>query len=519
MASAQQAAVIQSWNRFESEFRPHHAVLSWTLVCPWDPTPERRAWLNELTSGLGRWLGRAQLDVLASERPNVIDFYLGDGNRRTQELMALALRAGPVDGADTMTRPALLDALLARTTNVAAMLDEVDPFYRYEVEVRTGQIDGSQWADHRGAKHVRYITADDDHYLILRIYPLSAESHWLRPISFTVQFQAFPGTPEHDALDQYRQFGAPFDGVLGTVTQAEGPPGAIMTPGEGVFSILAIPLDETAGVPEVEFRVLDGQATIARIDLVTVELTAGADGPGQRIAGRDRTGILEVEAWMGVPDRLEELRVQVHEVSGAPREILAVANVLVAMPHRQGEIGIRDGLTLTHRWDFGDTPDQLAVGQSLQRICRDLLAVQAHSVQRVRMPATLSDAWIQQLRAVARVIAGEIVALRWDGFDIRVPSAEIPEWVANGEFTFARDERLQLTIDNDDPIETDVKIRSEADARIILHEPTNIASADTMTIRLLPGADPLRRVRAMLLDDEDEPWSPQMVRFSSTHST
>lgn len=56
-----------------------------------------------------------------------------------------------------------------------------------------------------------------------------------------------------------------------------------MTQGEGVFSILAIPLDETAGVPEVEFRVLDGQATIARIDLVTVELTAGADGPGQRM--------------------------------------------------------------------------------------------------------------------------------------------------------------------------------------------------------------------------------------------
>lgn len=513
LTSAQRQEVIGSWERFVDQFMPHHKVLSWTLVCPWDPTPERLEWLSELTSGLGRWLGRTQLDVLAATRPEVIDYYVGDGNRRTQKLMTLALRAGPIDGSDAMARPALLDGLLAQTANIAALLNEVDPFYRYEVEVRAGRVDGSHWAGLNGATHVRYITVSAEQYLILRIYQLSAESQWLRPMSFTVQFRVPLGTPEYAALDNFRQFGAPFDGVTGIVTHAEGPPGAVMSPGDGVFSVAtAASLSDDHGLAEAEFRVMDGDETVARVDLVNVELTFGADGPGRRIAGRDRAGLLEVETRMGVPDRSEELLIEVREVgSVSPRDVLAAAEVLVAMPGRQAEIGIRGGPTLSHRWDLPQTDEQAQIGRRLQRICRDLLTVQAHTVRRILLPSALSDPWIAHLRAVAKVIAGDIVDWEWAGLDFAAPTEEIPDWAAAGEFGFVRDEHLRVLM-NDESIETDVKIRYTATARMTSLPETGGLDAHTSMVRLVPARDRLCRIRQVPPDDA-EPWSPQFMRF------
>ncbi|MFF4617713.1 hypothetical protein [Nonomuraea jabiensis] len=85
-------------------------------------------------------MGGITLDGLAAENPALVDYYFGDGEQRLGRLMANALHGGrDVPGGN------LLQAITARQRSLAAALDEVDPFYRYEVQIRSGRVREQAW--------------------------------------------------------------------------------------------------------------------------------------------------------------------------------------------------------------------------------------------------------------------------------------------------------------------------------------------------------------------------------------
>ncbi len=284
LTSRQVTEVENSWSTFVRETLPVLPVRSWTLVTPWNPTNDRLDWLDQLTTGAGipcRWMGRTNLDVMAAQRPSLIDYYFGDGGQRLQRLIADALQGGR-DLPPGVPAEDMLAAAVARQRSIVVSLNELDPFYRYELDIRTGALRDQPWdADTRGpvqVAYVRYNQLDDDHYSVLRLVPLSAESLKLRPITVAARLEVSSGSPEHQAVEDFLQFGAPFNDVPGTVTEVSGPPGiATSTAGQGLFRFM-IASESAASLPDLEVRLLAADGSV----LHTVgdrRRSAGGGGP------------------------------------------------------------------------------------------------------------------------------------------------------------------------------------------------------------------------------------------------
>jgi hypothetical protein len=120
---------------------PTQPVKSWTLACPWNPINERLDWLRDLTEMRASHPldGPRVLEGFAAENPALVEYYFGDGGERLHRLLTNAFRDGePLP----LGIPAeeLLDSVTARMLALSTALNEVDPFYRYEVEIRTGHV-------------------------------------------------------------------------------------------------------------------------------------------------------------------------------------------------------------------------------------------------------------------------------------------------------------------------------------------------------------------------------------------
>ena len=80
------------------------------------------------------------------------------------------------------------------------------------------------------------------------------------------------GPPEQQAVEEFRQFGTPFTGIAGTITEVSGPPGiATPTPGRGLFRFMPVP-NSPAGLPDLEVRLLAAEGSV----LHTLDLGRGS---------------------------------------------------------------------------------------------------------------------------------------------------------------------------------------------------------------------------------------------------
>src|SRR5579875_1722839 len=210
LTSRQASEIEESWRVFVAEGAPSLRIASWTLVTPWDPSNERREWLERLTSDseiATHWMGRTQLDVLAAQNPRVVDYYLGDGARQWQELMASAI-AGAKEPPSGAGGQALLDAISGRHEALADALNEVDPFYRYEIEVVAGGI-SRNWqptARDNAAACVLFRQVNDERTIITRVFARSALSSVLRPITQSINFDVSSSVEARDTIERFRRF-------------------------------------------------------------------------------------------------------------------------------------------------------------------------------------------------------------------------------------------------------------------------------------------------------------------------
>jgi hypothetical protein len=246
LTGAQEREVVKSWETFVRDTVPTASVKSWTLVCPWNPTNERLDWLRQLTAGSGfptDWMDRAKLEAMAAENPALIDFYFGDGGERLHRLLTDAFRGGR-DLPEGSAAEDLLEAVSSRLIALSAALNEVDPFYRYELEIRAGRVqDEPIQASMRTPSHAAFVEfkqLEDTHYRIMRVIARHPAALVLRPISISLMLQVAPGSPENEAIKDFLHFGVPFAEIPGTVTAVTGPPGIHQPTGDGRFTVLAL---------------------------------------------------------------------------------------------------------------------------------------------------------------------------------------------------------------------------------------------------------------------------------------
>jgi hypothetical protein len=444
LTSKQEREVVKSWETFRQKTAPIAPVKSWTLVCPWNPTNERLDWLEQLTAGSGfptDWMGRATLEAMAAENPALVDFYFGDGGESLHRLLTDAFRGGR-DLPDGVAAEDLLEAVNTRLIALSAALNKVDPFYRYEIEIRAGHLrDEPIEASMRAAPDVAFVEykqIDDGHYRVMRVIARHPASFSLRTISTTIVLQVAAGSPDHEAVEDFLHFGAPFAEVPGTVTAVTGPPGIHQPTGDGWFTVLALPGNANA-LPDLELRLLDRVGNVLEtLDLVDVEIARGIRAAGMWISGKDRAGALEFTLLMNGPEGHDEIRADPQPVAGkTPADVLPAVRFKAAMTDgTQLLLAVRGGPALTGAWrldGIGPEPGP----RNYLHLVEALLEIQRHTITRVVIP-DVDVAEPDELAAIvqtARLLRGEHIEVTWTevkmtlGTPDNLPPADMPEIV------------------------------------------------------------------------------------------
>jgi len=511
LTSRQVTDVETSWSTFIRETLPVLPVRSWTLVMPWNPTHDRLDWLDELTADAGipcRWMGRTNLDVLAAQRPSLVDYYFGDGGQRVQRLMADALQGGremPVG----VPAEDMLAAAVERQRSIVGSLNELDPFYRYEVDIRTGAVRDQPWdADtRRPFACLRYIQLDDDHYSVLRLVPRSAESLRLRPITVSARLEVSPGSPEHEAVEGFFQFGAPFQDVPGTITEVSGPAG-IATPTEsrGLFRFM-VASTSAAGLPDLEIRLLTADGAVLHVlDLVDVKASSGMRGPGSWLSGRDRSGAVEFQFLLNGTDG-HEFQLNGCPLTGkAPADVLPAVRLMADLRQGTGLVAaIRGGGgPVTPVWEMRNEPTAPGA-RRLVLLLEALAAIQRHTYDRVTVPDvdTMPQEELDEILHIGRLLNGEQIEATWSEVPLTVGSTDRLPW-GGEEFVLAGIFPMTLRLNGGDVTLNMRRRVLYCSARLAEPtEPSSVLAGDTL--RLVPGSTARAIIAAV---PADEPFQP-----------
>lgn len=420
LTSKQAAEVAGSWETFVAEGVPALAglgVASWNLAMPWDPTNERLDWLRRLTEGQPfpvNWVGRAQLDAMAAERPEFVDYYQG-GADRVIDLMARAVRGGePV--ATGSAGEALLEAVTNRQRALTDLLDGIDPFYRYTVEVRQGPL-LDDWTsqvrpEDETATLVVYSQVDDDHHIATRITAKSAMAAVLRPIRHQVQFDVTdPGHREQ--VERFQRFGSPLTNVPAVAVSSSGPPGTEIPDGaELVVSMAAVGGSDL----ELELRLLDesGQS-LAVLELTGIQVTHGDRRRGTRVVGSDESDAIRVEMLV-YEGGSSELSLTTTSLAGkrATRALPAARFVEAMRPGTALQLAFVGGKTVGAPWQVGEvgSDDAHPYDRGLwARFVEALTVLQRHTYAEVRVPAEMTRGLYEEVLRIAKLLRGETLQL------------------------------------------------------------------------------------------------------------
>ncbi|MBO2461469.1 hypothetical protein [Actinomadura violacea] len=500
LTAKQAKDIARSWRTFVDKALPVLPVRSWTLVTPWEPTNERLEWLDKLTAGHGirvEWMGGRILDGMAAQRPSLVEYFFGDGGERLQRLMAEALHAGKEVPAQAAGDD-LLAAVIGRHQALTVALNELDPFYRYEVEVRAGKVSDQPWdADTHSDPMivlVQYQQLDAVTYLVMRLIALSAESTRLRPIVMSSELTAAPGTPQAQALADFREFGAPLQDMPGRIFDVTGPPGITELPGQGRISIWPRPVQN---MPDLEVRALSPDGSVVQtLDMVEVEISSAAAGPGVWIAARDRSGVLRLELRLNGAERNTLEIIPMPLAGRVPAEVLPALRLIALLEDDNALVlAVRSGgKPIGPVWQ--DLKSSLtSQAKSHVPMLEALQTIQAHTYERVEIPdlpaGPLYAKWWGRVLNIARILNGEQLTGTW----AKLPA---PKSLFASDDEFAVTMTLPLLIDIDGR-----KVRLDMDQYIVRKSArvqdasATSASPHGDTITLIPGSDPAMTIAAV----------------------
>ncbi|GIU54301.1 hypothetical protein NicSoilC12_00500 [Arthrobacter sp. NicSoilC12] len=463
LTRSQKNQIKESWERFLAETLPLKDVRSWTLVIPWDPTREQLAWLDGLTNGYTfevHWLGRAQLDGLAAGRPAVVDYYFGDGGQRITSLMEQMLALG--NGTPTDQQGAgVIERIVERQQQILEALSHIDPFYKYVVDIRTGNandVEESQLhADARGASFIQYVQISEEQYAGIRVLPLSAESPWLRPIGGTFVFTPPPGSDQAEALADFLNYGTGFTAMPGELTDVKGPPG-LVEPGAGLFSVF--PVYAESSMPPLELQVNSpGEGVILRLPLTNIKAVSAPRGDGFSLTAEDASGTLSFgfkrRTYEGRGQETFNFRAQ-SCVGKYPSDVLPAITFLSQMDgENEVSLGVRGGRPLLKPLTGENASRNRA--SALVSFLEDLILIQQHTHEPLKIPdlEACSQNERDAVGAIAKMLRGEKAEGRWNTFTTDGIDVEHPMFSKPSRITLVTEEPMSLTLEG---------VRTELDA-------------------------------------------------------
>ncbi|AXK47035.1 hypothetical protein [Brachybacterium saurashtrense] len=515
MTDSQFRQVKKSWERLvEEHVTPgKHQIFRYHLVTPWTPTEERITLFDELTADASfscQWDSDAFIAGLADRYPETMQrFVHGEGVLEQFISQKAMLASSPVERGESLT---MLDAIETRQDALDVIRDTVSENYRIEHGTRTAANahDVPLPSDDDPAVYHRMTYLGDARWKYESVVPRSVDAVEIDPIILNMEFLAAPGTPEHDAVRAWSEWGIPFQGAHVRTTTVGGP-FSDDEPAESTVSFIERGRDDA---PPLYLRCItsDGESRF-RLPLVVAARTVGT-----------HTGWLRLVA--DTPERALnfELRFKQGEDTDAK---VQMGNVDGRNPE-----AVRDELETLLSISEGDVISvETSNGQSLIRthgtvlptaleaihlpVAQHLVQLQAHTAAVLVMPSIeeITDGQFRYLSLLASIYGGTAHRWNWAEVTLRVPedpaeALRIKEVAANvasgGHLVKVEEPVFQLgnrTYTIDHPLaSTAHSVQFEAGI-----DPAALHPGDTF--RLIPGAD-AGVTTAKIVD-----WTPGSISF------
>jgi hypothetical protein len=278
-------------------------IVEWHLVTPLDPTKENRLdWFSDITEDADftcEWRGKAHVEGWAAEFPDVIDYYLYNGNDRLESLIKqIAPLCRLFNQSDSIIQHGVPEPadMIEGLRAVYGALNAHDPHFHYSFavdqempglpdaapgEIAVLQVDaGSCWLTFKISQ--RYDTALLDRPI---------------PILFTASFSE--DSRAANAVLDFHEYGAPLDlsvsdGASFSITvDLPGGLGALL-PSESVGRVSFLPTPAPTRPGRMQLLDADGNE-LAVVSLDMQPVVTNSDTSGAFMAARERYGVFAAE--------------------------------------------------------------------------------------------------------------------------------------------------------------------------------------------------------------------------------
>jgi len=279
-------------------------IQTWFLTLPLDPSRPEIEWLAKAAARLNvpfkvEWKSLPFLEGLVTEYPEVIDYYLRDGQDRLRGMIAdlRDLACLPVAVTGAALEP---NDLTGRLVSLLHALNRHDPHYRYEFEVTAEPPILFQ----RPYLVASVIDGEPGEYVTFHIYVRYASAPEDRPIPITFTVSGTDLTPEGvDAVEAMLRYGTPVDLPAAAIKNLN----IDMPAGLGVANATGdIKIGPTRSDSDKPSRVVwaivppDGLQPIAQLIFEMEAPTRGQMG-GLFVRGTDTTGVVAVSITIDPP--------------------------------------------------------------------------------------------------------------------------------------------------------------------------------------------------------------------------
>ena len=359
---------------------------SWTLIVPIDHTPGELTWFEGLRSLVSfpiTWRGRTWLDAQFGERPSIARYFLDDAAHEVIRLAEVlqqeqAVLAGGAPDA------------LARAGRVVEQLNDLDPFYQYELTV--------------GAS-VRRVSVSPRYQGALVDRPIGATARFVFPHDSA-------GRAAAEAFERALDFGTAVRVPAQYVEELriEGPSQL-----GGTFEKASILMEPIPGEAERRTFILatvapEGQ-TLAELPMELERTNSGRSG--SIWAGKDRTAALTATFTADIRTRAFNLKLSVHAIPNYyPQDMLPAVRFMdtFVKPNRV-EVRLENGDRIS---ELTDVPIERWASPHLRRLIEDLVLVQAAAGVMRKVPDRASVAEMNLIGVAAALLRGESIDLTWD---------------------------------------------------------------------------------------------------------
>lgn len=516
MTDKQFRHVKESWKRFvDVHVTPgEQRIVRYHLVTPWTPTEERVTQLEELTVEAGfpcQWDSDAFIAGLADRYPETMKrFTYGEAVLEQFVSQKAMLASSPVERGESVK---MLDAIEARQDAVDALRDTIHDNYRIEHGTRT--VANSQEIplplDDDPAVFQRMTYLGDSRWKYESVVPRTPDAAEIDPISTDVEFLATPGTPEHDAVRAWKEWGTPFQDVRVRTTTTGGP----FAHAEPVESVVSIIEKRRVDAPQLYLRCVasNGQRRF-RMPLAVASQTVGTQTGWLRLVldTPERTLNFELRFKQG---ENAEAKVQMGNVDGRNPE--SVCDELEEL------LGICESDVISVETDAGNAllgAHGAVLPSALEAlylpVARHLTLLQSHTAPALVMPsiAEITDGQFRHLSLLATTYGGVPHCWNWTELRFQVPgddadAASIRTVVIDaiaGRGTIVQVESPLFALGNrtytvDHPLASSMhSVQLEQGV-----DPATLQSGDNF--RLIPGSDDAVTT-AKIVD-----WTPGSIQF------